>query len=390
MRTTSAAFLVSLALLAAGTGRAQTFKILDITPDLTGLNVEFFSYQVAMNGSGVVAFSGIDLTGASRSVIYASDGESTWEAFSGPTSATGELVVGSINDSNKIAVKKHVFNGPESIGVLANGSVQIISPNVLSAGIPAINNLGDVVYLKLTNHYVESATVNLVSHGSASEIAKVDYNPVSELWRSKPTLNDAGTIVGFVVISVSQGTFGTIAVWENGTRSFPLFDGTSYVYYSDVALNNPGDIAYVAERSQDQTSLEVLHVDTTISPLLNAGPGQQFRYLGEVGIADNGDVAIQAVDSAWNSTLLLHRYDQFLPIVSTGDILFGSAIKSLYFSGAVNSRGQVAFSYDLADGRKGFARAELIPEPSTAGTVAFVLLTLAISVRLQRQIVPRH
>jgi hypothetical protein len=387
VRKTTSAILVGVWLLAAGIGQAQSFKILDITPNLTGLNVDFFQFHVAMNGNGVAAFSGLDLTTtATRSVVYASDGVSTWEAFSGLTATAGELMVGSINDSNTIAVKKHVFNGPESIGVLTGGSVQIISPNVQSVGLPAINNSGDVVYVKLTTHFVESATINLVKAGISSEIAKVDYNPILGLWLSEPTLNDAGKIAAGITLSLPQGNFSTIAVWENGTRSFPVLEvPPSYANYPAIAINTPGDIAYVVERPQDRFSLEVLHANSTISSLLDAGPGQQFRDFGDVGIADNGDVAVLAYDAVGKSTLMLHRDGQFLPIVSRGDSLFGSTVTGVFYSGAVSNHGQVAFSYLLADGRNGFAMAEPVPEPTAATIAASLLFPFALFVRLRRR-----
>jgi hypothetical protein len=127
---------------------------------------------------------------------YASDGDSTWEAFSAATTVAGELMIGSINDSNSIAVVKHVFSGSGAVGVLANGNVQLVSPTVRSAGLPAINH--------------------------------------------------------------------------------------------------PGDIAYLVERSTDWFSIEVYHPNAMVTPLWTAGPGHAFRHLSDVGIADKADVAVQA------------------------------------------------------------------------------------------------
>jgi hypothetical protein len=48
------------------------------------------------------------------------------------------------------------------------------------------------------------------------------------------------------------------------------------------------------------------------------------------------------------------------PVIATGDQLFGSTVTQLVgVSGTyLNNRGQIAFQYELADGRTGIARAD--------------------------------
>lgn len=50
-------------------------------------------------------------------------------------------------------------------------------------------------------------------------------------------------------------------------------------------------------------------------------------------------------------------------VILTGDALFGSTLADLGFYRGFNNRGQVAFVYELSDGRTGIAIATPIPQP---------------------------
>ena len=343
---------------------AGGFDLIDLTPDLASSSITLTDYLVEINNHGLVVFSGTEHASEKNSVLFASDGQSTWREFSAPRNTLGEFYVGSVNDGGVIAVRGRIPAGPCSVVVVDNGTAEAITPSARNMSLPSINNDGDVAYMRLDTHFVESATINMVNADGSNElIAGVDHGPFRSLWQSEPALNDSGTIASEVVLVTPFQ--GTVSVWNNGQPSFPLLVEGDNVDYWSVELNNNNELAYVAKRESDRYSIEVLRDNGTLDVLLTAGPDEAYWRLIAVGLADNGDAASYAKARGGVGSLMFHSSGETTTVLTTGDPLFGSTVESIRFNGAVNSNGQIAFGYTLANGAIGFARAQVVPEPNT-------------------------
>jgi hypothetical protein len=64
----------------------------------------------------------------------------------------------------------------------------------------------------------------------------------------------------------------------------------------------------------------------------------------------------------------------FSNVISVGDPLFGSTLKSIEPGYSLNDRGDIAFRYTLDSGRRGIALAVAVPEP---GTIFFSAVGIA-------------
>jgi hypothetical protein len=86
----------------------------------------------------------------------------------------------------------------------------------------------------------------------------------------------------------------------------------------------------------------------------NLGPFESISY---DAISNSDGVAFRATLDLGGAGVWTTR-DLANPVIKVGDPLFGSAVTTLKLSNrAINDSGEVAFSYELSDGRHGVARA---------------------------------
>jgi len=167
------------------------------------------------------------------------------------------------------------------------------------------------------------------SSGAFSFFYSSEENPTATY-----SLNDNGTVAFLVnldaggagIFTGNGGATGTVVDTTGPFAFFPLIGGGEYPTFS---LNNTGTVAFLAA--------------------LDTGP---------IGIFTGPDPLADAV-------------------VNVGDSLFDSTVVDILMGAeSLNDRGQIAFRYQLADGRTGIALADPLAIPE-AGTLALLGLGLA-------------
>lgn len=99
----------------------------------------------------------------------------------------------------------------------------------------------------------------------------------------------------------------------------------------------------------------------SLTPLVDtSGTINSFR---EVATNNQGDVVFMAVLDSGRIAILSDSHPE-APIISTGDVLLGSPVRSIMMFPSLNDSGQFAFRADLADNRVVLFRADVVPEPS--------------------------
>ena len=97
--------------------------------------------------------------------------------------------------------------------------------------------------------------------------------------------------------------------------------------------------------------------DGTITPRTNPD-SSLFTFVDNVSINIRGDVAFFATETVGTDGIFVELTggSNAVTVIETGDTLFGSTVVALSMGRfSFNDRGQIAFHYQLADGRSGIA-----------------------------------
>lgn len=198
------------------------------------------------------------------------------------------------------------------------------------------------------------------------------------------SINDGGTVA-------FRGTTGAGTdfhrIWSNS--SVPLATvfsplGTSFANgfgQGTPSINASGNVAFHAFLDSGETGIFRGNGGTPTTIVDSSGPFSGFGL----------DPSINALDQVAFIGLLdaggYGIYDGPNPvtnrIISIGDALFGSTVNALNIGGfGLNDLGQLAFFYNLADGRNGLALATPVPEPTS---IALLVSALGGIVALRRR-----
>ena len=138
----------------------------------------------------------------------------------------------------------------------------------------------------------------------------------------------------------------------------------------------------------------------------NGGQGIYTANVGATGAAklvDTGDTApghgaftgfIASPSISGSNVAFIGNYDggsgiylasggSLLPVLNTGDALFGSTVSSFLFSSSSYDNNAIAFQYSLANGRSGVAVAT-VPEPASVGLLAAAPVGILLGRRAAR------
>ena len=120
---------------------------------------------------------------------------------------------------------------------------------------------------------------------------------------------------------------------------------------------------------------------TMVADTLTTNGGVFSSFDSGPVINSSGTVAFDAnFDRTGSGIFVALSGFNLLQVVREGDTLFGSTVRSVEFwSEGLNDKNQLAFAYELSNGRRGIAVANVflpvaIPEPSTVALAALGLL----------------
>jgi len=286
-----------------------------------GTFIKFLGFHPSINDAGVVAFQAA--YAPSGKGIHVGDGSTTsqlaqtsdvypdisdWPVINN----NGRVVYGIKDSSGRWAIRSSKAGASTIEYVKENsGGFSGLMPTF-----PSINSKDEVVF----RGYRLNPTRNgiHVDTGPTTVTVTDGMNPINDFGNA-PDINSSGQVVFLGGIDGTPGSFG---LYVGGVGKDPVLAASSQIYvspsFSTAEINNHGKIAFTA----------------------------QVAATGTYGIFTGNDPLQDRV-------------------AMVGDPLDGSTITSLVMGrNGLNDQGQVAFSAELADGRKGIFVATPVPEPS--------------------------
>jgi len=297
-----------------------------------GNTLTFFSDDVAINDSGVVAFRA-GLSGIGRpTAIFTSDGTSTRTIVDSTKQGLPGFGIGapSINSSGTVAFEaarsgfrsSAVFTGD---GRALTTMVDTLASDFEAFGGVAINASGEIVFEAVQKDRSTGIFLAIPNHGkeqNSATAATGSVTIVDVIDSNNPDFFDFGDPV------ISRG--GTVADSAGVAQGVEVFsgDGRGIKPRTDPAAN------FFAEFEH---------------PSINKHSAVAFS-----AIETNGAQAIFVEISGGSSPV---------PVLQTGDPLFGSTVTSVSVGRfAFNDHFHLVFGYGLEDGRSGIAIALLKPD----------------------------
>ncbi len=386
--------ILATLLLAANAPAQYTFTSVE---DTNGPNTAYNGYAPAINASGSVAYNALrDTTflpvimrwNPGGSPVPAADTSGPLKGMADPTiNDAGLVVFGSTNDEENTTipyfsqnVSAHPAAGP--LGVV-DGTTHDSTPGAVNLD-EFTNVSGRPMSAAGTDHVAYYCRISLRDPANSNQKRRrVFINTAG----TRTLLLDDATLPGFKTASADfqfggANASGQVAVkckmLDNfNTGIFILRAGqpvqtvittaapvafTTYSSLSIWRINDAGQVLFSAsffynEPGQPTQSSSGLYLGTPGSPPVKIIPGS-FGFMDPVSMAPNGKLAIKANNALWSGGNAATD-----KIIGNGDTLFGSTVSSLTIQNhAVNNSGQVAFYYQLGDGRRGIAVAT--PPPS--------------------------
>lgn len=381
--------------------------------------------QTAVNDAGVLAFGaqlspgslqyGILRSGASPSAmtLHARTGlGGPWEGLLAPSIFREP----SLNPAGQTAFVSGLSgtNGgtSNSLAVMrgeAAGGTTLIAQNgdavpgggatyALYVKVPALNGAGQVAFLATTSFY-----------GTSMALLRGDGESLTVMLKTGTVVPGLGTVTGFglaeevaicddgdvvLPVGVSRGTSygGVIRVDGAGATDVimrvgdpvPNYPGTFRGLDRHVAANRAGLVAFSGSITTNSNTIvtAIFRATSAVVASGDAIPGGGATFLamdGEpVSINSMGQVAFRARLSDGRSGIFLSDPVDGLRTVALGGQAFcGSSFSKLQFAGTstingvldmdrngLNDAGEVAFHFDLADGREGIALWSSLPKPN--------------------------
>ncbi len=358
-----------------GSSMTEVVREGDAAPDADGTFSDNFNTSPGINESSQIAFRA-QLNGTS----------------SGSANDTGIFLY---SGSSLTQVVREGQAAPDADGTFGN----LTSP-------PAINNAGQLVFYANMNGTANTQGIFLATGSTITQIARngqaaPDANGSFSSMSNAAALNNAGHVaftpqISGSTISGDKGVFlhdgsmlhQLIRVDDAAPDANGTFSG-----FGAAALNNADQVAIYGlldGTSGSDDDRGIFRADTgSVTRIVRAGqaaPGGNgvfYEFLSPA-INDAGQVAVLATLSGTSGSTSddtgIYLYDDSLGLIEVirkGAALLGSTIVNLGFNSSVtfdddersglNSLGQVAYQFQLADGRDGIALWEyVLPQPGDA------------------------
>ncbi len=339
----------ALLLGAASAASAQTYSFVSIA-DNTG---PFVDFQVpSINNAGTVVFNAF-LAGGEQRIVTGPDPVTDVIATTAGPYDIFEFALPVINDAGTAlflatldAGGEGYFTGPDPV---ADAFITSAGPFDFFFG-PAINNTGTAV----VHAVLDDGSEGLFTGPNPATDTVVSTNGKTYAFFGNPSINNAGT-VAFVGARSAGGQ--AIATGPNPADIVANTDG-NYFGFADPDINDAGRVVFIASLDDGSYSGIFDGPDPVADAVITTqGP---YRLVTDLQSLNNKDLLVfgASLDSAPKGKGIFTGPDPVADkIIYTGDALFGSTLTNFFFNKGLNDRGDVAFFYELADGRIGIALA---------------------------------
>ena len=375
-------FVMVLLALYAGLASAQpqqkpNIKFVNVADSTQGFSG--FSQFPAINNQGSVAFLAIQGTDQKvfrwdrrRLNAIASTATAPFTSF------TDDVVM---NDAGVVGFRALLSTGPRAAGIFTSDGVAIRTivnstdqgfPG-FGMGTPSINASGTVAFQAFTSGFRS----NVIFTGNGGIITPVLDTLTSDFDTFVAVANnDSGKIV-FEGIQ-KDGTEGIFLMKPSLMKPSPdggvtnagpanvidILDSTNpnFFQFGDPVINNAG---VVADFAAGGTTLEVFSGNGKGITARNDPANHPFIDIEHPSMNNHRAIAFSALEANGDQDIFveLTGKDLLTPLIRTGDPLFGSTVVVLKVGRfALNDRLQLAFEYDLQDGRSGIAVASLLAD----------------------------
>jgi hypothetical protein len=345
--------------------RHTAFQFTNITDNTKGFTG--FSQFPAINNHGTVVF---EATGPAftEGIFKSQNGDiaTVSTVTNGFTSFGLNPVINDVGivafDANLDATTRGIFtNDGASTKTIVNSADQGLIARFLGA--PSINRFGTVAFssprIGFTSQAVfvgDGGPLTAIADTSNSNFAGFQNAAINDLGKVTfaASTNDGNT--GLFVVGTRRGRDGEFAAAPDGPIDIIDTTNPDFTGFGDPVINVFGIVADEAFRADG--SIEVLSGDRRRVTARTDVTTNAFLEVEHPSINDEGAVAFFAIRNDGSEVILLEATggDKPIPVVQTGDTLFGSLVTDIDLGRfALNDRFQMAFQYTLDDGRTGVA-----------------------------------
>lgn len=368
-----AAFLIALsASQALAQTRREHCSFVNVADTTQGLHT--FSEFAAINDRGSVVFIAFDGAGkqgvfkwrAGSLTTIVSDADTNQRDFADAVINAADLVAYAANPSTT-GNDRAIFT---SDGVHTNNIVDAKEQGIIGRflGSPSINDSGKIAFLAFRTNFSQAILTG--DGGPLTLVADATNSPFNAF--SNPAINNSGrvTFVGFgnddsVGVFIARPIHELASHMPSG-RFIPVSDPQSPVFndplvvFGDPVINDAGTVADSAFPSNGNVEIftgngrGVTARTDVDNPFLTSSE--------HPSVNNRGTVAFNATELGGGQGIFVETTGGASPVavIEAGDPLFGSTVTRLKVGRfALNNRNQLAFRYDLQDGRSGVAIASL-------------------------------
>ncbi len=320
----------------------------------------------SLNNNGVAAFlsgthpldSSINIVGPDGVVHTVLHASGPYDGFDDPD----------VNDNNQVAtiaqpdlfddhIVRAVVGGP--VATIAEVDLDTLNPGKFQYfdGTPSINNAGSVAFMGSRNDGLDGV---FVGNGTAPAQPLASSANGFQSFGENVSYNNNG-VAAFYAYGADDRA-GIFTAGPNGIGTVALQGPGVSEFLSDPSINNHGSVAFVSYGQ----NLRLYKTGPGGALQLIASDDNEFDYFDIPLINDAGEVAFYGELDDGTAGLFDGPNSVADKIIMVGDPLFGSTVQWLSFQlpatrNGFNERAQVAFRYELVDGRQGIGVATPVP-----------------------------
>ena len=380
-RNTVTIATITFAGLTISSAHAQQYQFTKMADsrNLIDDGLEPFLGGVDVNNTGQVSFISSWEEGRDKVFRTGAGGLTLIVDDAAAATRLGEIYGTFMNDAGQVAVAADVY-APETTesaifrGAGGNTLTTIASttgPFDSFAGIPSINNAGDVSFMA----YLDTFPGGLfVGNGGPVRTLVNTNDGVFDNAYGQTSINDAGHIA---FEADRAGRPQGIHLYRDGAITTLVEEGPLFSVVGDPVINQRSGVLFHALDADGMEEALYLTYGGTLTKVADTIGRLDRIYYHDLN--DRDQIAYQAAFMAgenFNEGLFTGPDFERDHLISIGDRLDGSTVVDVGLGG-INDAGQIAFWADLEDGRSVvFLATPAVPEPGTLSGVALLAIGL--------------